>query len=186
MQLTKSNTDQELIEMCLKGMDQGYTTLYTKYAKGIYNSIYRIVGQTAEAEDILQDTFCLIFGDMKKLQEVLNFEAWTKRIAINRSISHIRKKKMVFADLGAMEIADDTDDIEENEEIFDSRVEDVRKSIDALPAGCKTIVSLYLFDRIPLEEIATMLGLSHSTVRTQYHRAKKKILLSLKDKMYYE
>lgn len=172
--------------MCLNGTDLGYTTLYNKYARGIYNSIFRIVGHTAEAEDILQDTFCLIFGDLNKLQEVLNFEAWTKRIAINRSISHTRRKKIKFADLGGMEIADHAEDDGESDEIFYSKVEDIRNSIEALPPGCRTIVSLYLFDRIPQDEIATLLGLSHSTVRTQYHRAKKKILLSLKDKMYYE
>jgi RNA polymerase sigma factor (sigma-70 family) len=172
--------------MCLDGKDPGYTGLYNRYARGIFNSISRIVCHTAEAEDILQDTFCLIFGDMQKLQEVTSFEAWVKRIAINRSISHLRRKKIVFSDLGDTEIADEaTPDINE-EEIFNCRIEDVKKSIEALSPGYRTILNLYLFEQLSQEEIAGMLGLSHSTVRTQYHRAKKKILLSLKDKSYYE
>jgi RNA polymerase sigma factor (sigma-70 family) len=179
-------TDQELIEMCLKGKDLGYTGLYNRYAKGIYNSISRIVAHTGEAEDILQETFCLIFGDVKKLQEVISFEAWVKRIAINRSISHLRRKKVVFTDLGDTEVTDDAHQNAGDEEIFNCRVEDVRKSIEALSPGYRTILNLYLFEQMSQEEIAGMLGLSHSTVRTQYHRAKNKILLSLKDKSYYE
>ncbi len=186
MELTKKISDQELIEMCLKGKDFGYTELYNRYARGVYNSICRIVNHTGEAEDLLQDTFCLVFGDLNKLLQVASFEAWIKRIAINKSISHLRKKKISFADLGDMEIPDEVEDLVEKEEIFDCRVEDVRKSIEELPDGYRTIVNLYLLEGIPQEEIAKMLGVSHSTVRTQYHRAKKKILLAQKDKSYYE
>ncbi len=71
-------------------------------------------------------------------------------------------------------------------EIFENKLEDVRKSIEQLPPGYKTIINLYLFEQIPQEEIAAMLDISHNTVRTQYHRAKKRILLSLKDKVYHE
>ncbi|MES2828052.1 MAG: sigma-70 family RNA polymerase sigma factor [Bacteroidota bacterium] len=186
MQLKEKITDQELIEMCLKGHDSGYTGLYNRYARGIFNSISRIVSHSAEAEDILQDTFCLIFGDPIKLKEVVSFEAWVKRIAINRSISHLRRKKLVFADLGEMEIADEAPPSAADEEIFDCRVEDVRKSIAELSPGYKTILNLYLFENMSQKEIGDLLGLSHSTVRTQYHRAKNKVLLSLKDKSYYE
>jgi RNA polymerase sigma factor (sigma-70 family) len=186
LQSKEKITDQELIEMCLKGMDLGYTGLYNRYAKGIFNSISRIVAHTAEAEDILQDTFCLIFDDVKKLQGIKSFEAWVKRIAINRSISHLRRKKVVFTDFGDTDVKDESAEDASEDEIFNSRVEDVRKSIEALSPGYRTILNLYLFEQISQEEIAGILGLSHSTVRTQYHRAKNKILLSLKDKSYYE
>lgn len=182
----ETKNDHELIAMCLANNDLGFSRLYQKYAKRIYNSIHRIVSHTAEAEDILQETFVTVFNEVGRLSNVINFEAWVKRIAINRSISHLRKKKIQFSDSDFTEIeAEKEYDIQENE-IFESKVEDVRKSIEHLPPGYKTIVCLYLFEHIPQEEIASMLGISHNTVRTQYHRAKKKILLSLKDKTYYE
>jgi RNA polymerase sigma-70 factor (ECF subfamily) len=186
LQPKQNITDQELIEMCRKGNDLGYTGLYNRYARGIYNSISRLVAHTAEAEDILQDTFCLIFCDIEKLQEIKSFEAWVKRIAINRAISHLRRNKVIFTDLGSAEFSDEAEETEGEEEIFNCRVEDVRKSIEALSPGYRTILSLYLFEQMSQEEIAGMLGLSHSTVRSQYHRGKNKILLSLKDKSYYE
>lgn len=182
----EKKTDHELIAMCLANNDLGFTELYQKYARRIYNSIHRIVSHTAEAEDILQETFLTVFKEIDKLSNVLNFEAWVKRIAINRAISHLRKKKIEFSDLEGTEIeAEKEYDVRENE-LFETQVEDVRKSIEDLPQGYKTIVCLYLFENIPQEEIGAMLGISHNTVRTQYHRAKKRVLLSLKDKIYYE
>lgn len=182
----EKKNDQELITMCQANNDLGYTELYRKYARHIYNSIHRIVSHTAEAEDILQETFLTVFNDVGRLSNVINFEAWVKRIAINRSITHIRKKKIEFTDLGFTEIEAEKEYDEGENEIFDTKVEDVRNCIAQLPQGYKTIVNLYLFEQISQEEIATMLGISHNTVRTQYHRAKKKILSSLKDKAYYE
>ena len=172
--------------MCLNGKDSGFTELYNRYAKGIYNSISRIVSHTGEAEDLLQETFFTVFSEMEKLKGVVSFEGWAKRIAINRSISHLRKKKVQFSEMPDVDVAAEADyDIAENE-IFDCRVEDVKRGIEELPPGYKTIVNLYLFEKMNQEEIASMLGLSPVTVRTQYHRAKKRILLSLKDKLYYE
>ena len=172
--------------MCQADNDLGFTELYQKYAKRIYNSIHRIVSHTAEAEDILQETFLTVFKEIDKLSNVLNFEAWVKRIAINRAISHLRKKKIEFSEVEFTDIeAEKEYDIQENE-LFETQIEDVRKSIECLPQGYKTILCLYLFENIPQEEIGAMLGISHNTVRTQYHRAKKRVLLSLKDKIYYE
>ncbi|MES2419258.1 MAG: RNA polymerase sigma factor [Bacteroidota bacterium] len=186
MRSTDKITDQELIFKCLEGDNLGYTELYNRYAKRIYNSINRIVWHTAEAEDILQETFCAVFSDMSKLKGVNSFEAWLRRMAVNRSISHLRRRKIDFSDLGTMELADESDQDTDEYEIFDSRVEDVKKSIESLSSGYRTIINLYAFEQLTHEEIAVMLGLSPSTVRTQYHRAKKRVLLSLKDKCYDE
>ncbi len=186
MRTAEQITDQELILLCLEGKDAGYTGLYNRYARKVYNSISRMISHTGEAEDILQDTFCTVFSDVGKLKGVLSIEAWVRRMAINRSISHLRKRKIAFSDLGNMDVEDELGSDGDDMEIFDCRVEDVKKSIEELSSGYKTILNLYVFEKMTHEEIAVMLGLSASTVRTQYHRAKKRVLLSLKDKCYYE
>lgn len=58
------NNDHELIEMCRAGNELGFAGLYNRYAKSTYNSIHRFVLHTAEAEDIMQETFVGIFRDM--------------------------------------------------------------------------------------------------------------------------
>ena len=186
MPIPQDITDQELISMCIQGKDAGYTGLYQKYARRIYNSISRLIVHTAEAEDILQETFFNAFSDPERLRGILSFEAWVRRMAVNKAISHLRGKKIQFADMGEMDPqAEEEYDMGEDE-LFNCKVEDVKKSIDALATGYKTILNLYLFEKMSQDEIAGVLGLSHATVRTQYHRAKKRILLALKDKAYYE
>ncbi|RYF25404.1 MAG: RNA polymerase sigma factor [Flavobacteriales bacterium] len=182
----KDNDDVKLIAMCQAGNDLGYAGLYNKYARRTYNSIHRIVSHTAEAEDLLQETFVTVFKDINQLGTVLSFEAWVKRIAINKSISHLRKKKIEFAELGIKDIEAGEDYNMQEDEIFENKIEDVKRLIAELPDGYRTIMLLYLFEQVSQEEIGKMLGISHNTVRTQYHRAKKKILLALKDKIYHE
>ena len=179
-------SDRELISMCLEGKDFGYTGLYNRYAKGIFNSISRLIAHSAEAEDILQETFFTAFSDQKRLKEINSFEAWVRRMAINKSISHLRRKKLLFSDLGDHELKAEADYDVKADEIFESRVEDVRRCINELSEGYRTILNLYLFEKMTQEEIAVLLDIAPSTVRTQYHRAKKKILISLKDKVYNE
>jgi len=178
-------TDKELIGLCLSGNEGGYTGLYNRYARKVYNSISRIVSHTGEAEDILQDTFCAVFSEVSKLETVINIEAWVRRAAINRSISHIRKRKILFSDMEEMDL-ENVADVEDDLAVLDCKVDDMKKSIESLSAGYKTIVNLHVFEKLSHEEIAVMLDLTATNVRTQYHRAKKKILLSLKDKVYYE
>jgi len=172
----------ELIALCHQGHDMGFTLLYNKYARPVYNSICRIVSHTAEAEDILQESFYHAFADIHRLQNAMSFGAWIHRIALNRAITHLRKKRIVFSGAGVLDIADEEAYDAEEDELFDCKVEDVRSAIEQLPQGYKTILNLYLFEEIPQEEIANMLGISHSTVRTQYHRAKKKVIQSLKNR----
>lgn len=170
--------------MLQKEKESAFSELYHQHAKRVYNSIHRIVTHTAEAEDILQETFLAVYHDLEKLDKIINVEAWIRKIAVNKAISHLRRQKISFTGPSFSE-PEAEDDYDPNEdEIFENKVEDVRNSIECLPQSYKTIVSLYLFEQIPQEEIARMLGITHTTVRTQYHRAKKKILLSLKDKVY--
>jgi RNA polymerase sigma factor (sigma-70 family) len=64
---------------------------------------------------------------------------------------------------------------------FQYKVDEVRNAIQKLPDGYRAVVSLYLLEEIPQEEIGNILGISHNTVRTQYHRAKQKLMTILKE-----
>lgn len=143
MQLAEEVTDQKLIAMCQAGKDLGFTVLYNKYAKGVYNSISRIVSHTAEAEDILQDTFFIVFNDIHKLNGVQSFEAWVRRVAINRSISHLRKRKIMFSDAEPQEhMAEDAYNYDEDQ-LLNCKVDDVRNAIENLRSEANIIAELY-------------------------------------------
>ncbi len=82
-----------MVNKCKRGDPSGYTELYHRYAKEIYNTIYRLVNHTAEAEDLLQESFVAAFQAIGSFENTGGFRAWIKRIAINKSISWLRKRK---------------------------------------------------------------------------------------------
>ncbi len=181
MELTAQIEYDELVERCKQGDSLSYSQLYSKYAKAMFNTSLRIVNNVSDAEDILQDAFVDAFRHLNDFKYKSSFGAWLKRIVINKSISLLRKKKMQWIDIESTQVADTGDAENIDEEDFAFKVEEVRKAIQLLPDGYRAVVSLYLLEEIPQEEIGKMLGISHNTVRTQYHRAKQKIMSILKE-----
>lgn len=174
----------DVIEKCKKGDQAAFTSLYHTYAKDVYNTIFRLVNHTGEAEDILQESFLTAYKNIEKFENRSSIKTWITRIAVNQSIDSLRKKKIYFAEMNES-ILGMTDDVEEwNEEDFELKVSEVKRAILELPVGYRTVMSLYLFDGIPQEEIAQIMGISHSTVRTQYKKAKEKVWQQLKFQKY--
>lgn len=177
-------TQEELIAMCKHGEPAAYTGLYKQHAKEVYNTILRLVEHTGEAEDILQESFIAAFSGIAGYQNTGGFRAWVKRIAINKSVDWIRKRKIRFVELEPVTAMKDEEIIDEV--AFEYTMEAVKGAIEALPEGYRTIFNLFVVEGISQAEIAQMLGLENSTVRTQYRRAKHKILNTLKEQGYYE
>ncbi len=172
----------ELVEKCKLGDVLSYSQLYNKYAKAMYNTSLRILNNVGDAEDVLQEAFTDAFRHLNDFRYNSSFGAWLKRIVINKSISLLRKRKMQWVDVELANISESrANDVTIDEEAFEFKVEEVRRAIQQLPDGYRTVVNLYLMEEIPQEEIGQMLGISHNTVRTQYHRAKQKLLTILKE-----
>ncbi|MEO6549720.1 MAG: RNA polymerase sigma factor, partial [Ferruginibacter sp.] len=106
---------------------------------------------------------------------------WIKQICINRSINQLKKRKVNWIDIDNTEVYNrpEVTDVDENE--IQLKVEAVKKCIMALPDGYRTVLSLYLLEGYDHEEIAEILHLATSTTRTQYMRAKQKLLQLLRE-----
>ncbi len=184
--ITDKISDSELINLCLSGKENGYTLLYNKYSKSVFNSIYRLLVNIHETEDILQEVFLIVFSDMEKMKQVNDFKAWINRMAINKAISHLRKNKFHFSNVEETVIVDTSEDDINIKKSLECKIEDMQNAIANLSIESRTIVNLYLFENMQQEEIAKELGISHTAVRSQYHRAKRKIMETLKQKIYHE
>ena len=169
--------DQELMKLCRQGKTDYFSELYMRYNKAVFNTILRLVTDFAQAQDLLQDAFLALYQEIMKGRDIQNFAKFSRRVAANKAISFLRANKriLVFEDCRDTVIEDEAED----EDLYEMRVEGVKKAIDSLPEGFRTIVNLYVMEGLPQQEIAELLGISHATVRTQYHRAKKKILTLL-------
>lgn len=181
MELTAPILHDELVERCKQGDAQSYAALYQKYAKAMYNTSLRIVNNTGDAEDVLQESFTDAFGSIEAFQYKSTFGAWLKKIVINKSINCLRKRKIDLIDIEKTNLGHLSEEETLDESGLQMKVEEIKKSVRLLPNGYRTVLSLYLFEGYDQEEIAEILKVSHATVRTQYMRAKQKLLGILKE-----
>lgn len=171
--------------MCRSGNEAGFAQLYHRYAKKIFNSIYRILSNQEESEDILQETFVDFFSRSDKWESVLCVEAWLRRMGVNKAISLLRKNKQYFTPVDDLEIEDGSEDELLEKEWRECQLTDLEMVIDQLTGIPKMVINLYLFEDMSHDEVAEALGMTAVAVRSQYHRAKKKIYEQLKERYNY-
>ena len=180
MELTVLPQRDELIERCKQGDTLGYKELYQRYARAMYNTCLRIVSSVTEAEDVLQESFAEAFRNLHKFEYRTSFGGWLKQICINRSINQLDKRKIDWVDIEGTGTHEKADETYVDEDAIQLKVEAVKKAIMELPDGYRTVLSLYLLEGYDHEEIAEILHVATSTTRTQYIRAKQKLLQILK------
>ena len=180
MELTAPILRDELVERCKQGHRQSYAELYNKYSKAMFNTSLRIVNNQGDAEDVLQEAFVDAFSSLHTFEYKSTFGAWLKKIVVNKSITFLRKKKMDIIDIDKTQVAALPEDDRIDEAEIALKVQEVKKAVQLLPNGYRTVLSLYLFEGYDQEEISEILGVSHATIRTQYMRAKQKLITIIK------
>ena len=183
MELTATLVRDEMVERCKLGDKAGYETLYRQYAKAMFNTSLRIVNNSADAEDVLQEAFVDAFRSLNDFNYRSTFGAWLKKIVVNKSINILRKRKMDLVELDSTSAYYLSDEEMPNEEEINFKVEQVKQGIKKLADGYRTVLTLYLLEGYDQEEISEILGITHNTVRTQYIRAKHKLLGILKHEL---
>jgi RNA polymerase sigma-70 factor (ECF subfamily) len=180
LELSEPILQDELVERCKLGDSRGFAELYRKYSKAMYNTSLRIVNNTGDAEDVVQEAFTDAFRSLGDFHYKSTFGAWLKRIVINKSINYLRKRKMDMIDIDKTNIGHLPEEDTTDEQEIQMKVEDIKKAVALLPNGYRTVLTLYLFEGYDQEEIAEILQVSHATVRTQYMRAKQKLVQHIK------
>jgi RNA polymerase sigma-70 factor (ECF subfamily) len=177
------NLHQDLLDGCKVGDQKAQFQIYKLYYKAMYNTSVRIVNDTMEAEDIMQESFLSAFEKIDTYSGTVSFGAWLKKIVINRSLDALGKKKAVFEDIEShVGIRDESSEDQIRYEEMDVKVEEVKEAIEKLPDGYRVILSLYLLEGYDHDEIADILSISSSTSRSQLSRAKQKLISELKMK----
>ena len=183
MEAAFMNIHQDLIDGCKHCDQKAQFQIYKLYYKAMYNTSLRIVNNTMEAEDIMQESFLSAFEKIDTYSGTVKFGAWLKRIVINRSLDALGKRKAVFEDIEAhIGIRDESNDENGRNEDLDVKINEVKDTIERLPDGYRVILSLYLLEGYDHDEIAEILNISSSTSRSQLSRARQKLLSELKSK----
>jgi len=146
----------------------------------MFNICLRMLNNREEAEDILQDSFCDAFMKLGSFRYDSSFGAWLKRIVINKCINWIQKKKikLIFPDEMEEPVTKIEPEVDYEEISLD--VMRIHRAIRQLPDGYRVIFSLYALEGYDHSEISEITGISESTSKSQYLRAKERIKEILK------
>ncbi len=164
-----------------KGDQGAQFELYELYYKAMFNTAIRIVKDGMIAEELMQDGFMTAFTKMDKWHQKSSFGAWLKRVVINECLDYLAKKKLDIVSIEGVQIPDN------EEKMLDEPgcdVAEIKKAMSHLPDGYRTILSLYLFEGYDHEEISEIMKITSSTSRSQYLRAKKKLIELINKKEY--
>jgi len=170
------NIDEKNLALRLqKGESSAMRDFYAQYARMITAICARYIADDDDLKDVVQDSLVNIFSKIDKYQYrgEGSLKAWTARIAINTSITMLRKGNHVaIIPLESLPHSEEID-TEEEPPTADVPPNAIHEMIRQLPDGYRTVFNLYAIDRRSHKEIAELLGIKPDTSASQYLRAKK-------------
>ena len=176
MTLTELNIEQ-LIDLCKSNNQQAQLEVYNRYFKAMYNTSLRIVKDSYEAEDIMQDSFLLAFTKLDSLKDPKIFGSWLKRIVINNSIYHYKKNSKynnVPLD-DVMYKMEDNQGVSDDYEFTNIKARQVLESMKSLKDSYRIALNLHLIEGYDYEEISEIMNMSYANCRTTVSRAKESL-----------
>jgi len=175
-------TLERIIQGCKKADAQAQQELYAKYKDILFGICRRYLRQVEDAEDVFVEGFYKIFNKIDGFKGEGSFEGWMKRIMINESLMHLRKKKVFH-----LSIESDNVQVQFQPTVIgDMHYEDIIKVLSHLPTGYRTVFNLYVIEGYKHREIAEQLGISINTSKSQLILAKKRLRELLKKKLNYK
>lgn len=173
-------SESDLIQGCIDGNRQFQEILYKQFSPKMYAVCLRYSGNTEDANDLLQEGFIKIFKNLGKFRADGSFEGWMRRIFVNTSIEHFRKKVKLY---NVTEVQENTiEDIEFN--VLDSMAEkDIILLVNELAPGYKAVFNMHVIEGYSHKEIAEILGITEGTSKSQLARAKGVLKKSLEKQM---
>jgi RNA polymerase sigma-70 factor (ECF subfamily) len=163
-------SEQELVQLYLKGNTNALSILISRYKDKIYTSIYLLVKDKYQAEDIFQEVFIRIIDSLKAkgYSNEGKFLPWALRIAHNLCVDHFRKIKRTpkittSDDRDIFEVLNFSEPNAETRLIQSQRHEKVRKMIDLLPEDQREVIILRHYGDLSFKEIASITKCSTNT-----------------------
>lgn len=174
--------DLELAQRCGRGDPDAFEQLYRAHAGRLYTLIVRMVASAETAEDLLQEVFLTAYRKVSHFRGDSSLGTWLYRMAVNHCLDYLRGRQN--------KMAKTTDSIDEEGMVEPAAVAplvasaisrlDLERAIERLPDGCRTAFVLHDVEGFEHHEIATMLGISEGTSKSQVHKARMKLRAHLK------
>jgi RNA polymerase sigma-70 factor (ECF subfamily) len=185
-------TDQQLLELLVKGNELAFKQFYDRYSSKVYNTLLSYTKNAEDAEELLQDVFLTIYNSASVYRSESKVSTWIYRISVNKSLDFLRKKNSqkrfgIFSSL----YRKDTGEIQfeavdfmhpgvklENQE--EAKI--LFQVIDSLSENQKTAFILTQIEDLPQQEVAEIMKITRKAVESLVQRAKANLKKELEKK----
>ncbi|KQC32801.1 RNA polymerase sigma-70 factor [Nonlabens sp. YIK11] len=161
--------EKKLIEKAAQGDRKAQRRLYDKHAGKMLSVCRQYISPIETAEEIMLNGFFKVFTKLETFNHEGSFEGWVRRIMIRECLNFLRKKDPFK---WSSEIDEGKFEDEPEEEAEDVPLDQIQQCIDQLPDGYKSVFVMYVIDGLKHHEIATMLGISENTSKSQFRKAR--------------
>lgn len=180
MNITNAITDTVLIELILKGREDGFEELVKRYQRPVTGYVFRILGDYDSALDVTQEVFIKVYNSLQRYRSEYKFSTWLYRIAHNAAIDHIRKNSAPTQSIeteneeGAyqLQLESPLPTPEQDRERSEWRTE-IDTVVKCLPQGYRELIVLRHSGDLSYDEIAEVTGLPLGTVKNRLFRARE-------------
>jgi RNA polymerase sigma factor (sigma-70 family) len=179
----EADSDWVLVRRVQEGEVAAFDQLVTKYRERVYAVVYNMTSNREDASDLTQDAFIKAFQSINRFQGQSSFFTWLYRIAVNSTLTHLRKAKLrtffsfekINEDDKTTEIlAQLTDKKGADRDVYVRELQEkLNEAMQKLSIKHRTVVTLFEIDGLSHEEIAEVVGCSVGTVRSRLHYAKQ-------------
>lgn len=186
----EAGSDWLVVQYVQAGDVAAFDQLILKYRERVYAMIYNMTSNREDAADLTQDAFIKAFQSINRFQGQSSFFTWLYRIAINSTLTHIRKNKLrsffsfdkVHEDAAVSALINQlTDKQNVQRDVFVSELQErLNEAMQKLSIPHRTVVTLFEIDGLSHEEIAEIMDCSIGTVRSRLHYAKQLLQSELK------
>jgi RNA polymerase sigma-70 factor (ECF subfamily) len=184
--------DADVAALAQRGREDAFRELVRRYERPVFSLIFRMVRDSATAEDLAQDTFIKVLNHIDKYRPEFKLSSWLFKIANNVAIDHLRRRQIATISMSgsphagtASEIEATSFDVASSDESALDEMESkelgsaIEKAIARLRPEYRSCILLRHVEDRSYEEIAATLDLPLGTVKTYIHRARQQLRESL-------
>jgi RNA polymerase sigma factor (sigma-70 family) len=172
--------DSTLVKECVKGNILAQKMLFDKFSRKMLGVCIRYTKQTDQAEDVLQDGFLKVYKNLVNFKNEGSLEGWIRKIMVNTALDHIRKNaKLVLESESDYHLSLNHQSSFIIEKLM---ADDLLKLIQTMPEGYRMVFNLFAIEGYSHKEIASTLGISENTSKSQYLRAREYLRVRIQKK----
>jgi RNA polymerase sigma-70 factor (ECF subfamily) len=173
-------SEQQAIDRAMRGDAESFEALYGLHKGRVYPLCLRMTRNTADAEDLTQETFLQLYRKIATFRGESAFSTWLHRLTVNVVLMHLRKKNLPqisLEDLLEPRKGGPTKEIGTRDPDLAGSIDRIllERSIDRLPPGYRTAFVLHDIDGYEHKEIAGMMRCSTGNSKSQLHKARMKL-----------